>query len=297
MDSEVVLENDHELVANKPIAIKTDKISKVFGKTIALTDLTLEIKTGEIFGLLGPNGAGKTTSIRILKGMIKPTSGRAEIFEHKIEENLDWVKQNTGYLPEEGSLMGRLTPLELSEFIGGLFSVPAEISRQRALEFLEDFNLLNRKDELIEKLSRGMKQKLSIILSIIQDPLIVFMDEPLASLDPAASRMVKDFIRYLSKEKQKTILISSHRLSMVEDICDRVAILHQGAVHDIGTPQEIIAKTNTKTLEEAYLALIPGYIQPTFTLDGSIIETSEETQSNSELDTKSSDLEETRKEL
>ncbi len=271
------------------IAIRTYKISKIFGRTIALTDLTLEIKTGEIFGLLGPNGAGKTTSIRILKGMIKPTSGNAEIFDHKIEENLDWVKQNTGYLPEEGSLMGRLTPLELSEFIGGLFGVPANISKQRAVEFLEDFNLLDRKDELIEKLSRGMKQKLSIILSIIHDPLIVFMDEPLASLDPAASRMVKDFIKYLSKEKQKTILISSHRLSMVEDICDRVAILHQGAVHDIGTPREIMKKTNTKTLEDAYLALIPGYIQPTFTIDGSLVEASEITQSDSELDIKSNE--------
>ncbi|NHK29848.1 MAG: ABC transporter ATP-binding protein [Asgard group archaeon] len=293
MESEIILEDDLEQVASKSIAIKTEEISKIFGKTIALTDLTLEIKTGEIFGLLGPNGAGKTTSIRILKGMIKPTSGNAEIFDHKIEENLDWVKQNTGYLPEEGSLMGRLTPLELSEFIGGLFGVPAKISRQRALEFLEDFNLLERKDELIEKLSRGMKQKLSIILSIIHDPLIVFMDEPLASLDPAASRMVKDFIRYLSKEKHKTVLISSHRLSMVEDICDRVAILHQGSVHDIGTPQQIMAKTKTKSLEDAYLALIPGYIQPTFTLNGSLVETSEETNSNLEVNPKSDNLEET----
>ncbi|MBD3192011.1 MAG: ATP-binding cassette domain-containing protein [Candidatus Heimdallarchaeota archaeon] len=257
--------------SSNPAIILTN-ISKNYGATPALVDVSFDVLPGEIFGLLGPNGAGKTTAIRILKGMIKPTSGTAQVLNHRIDRETNWVKQHTGYLPEEGSLLTRLTPLELCEFIGGLFGVSTANSRARALEFLKMFNLLEKKDELVENLSKGMKQKLSIICSIIHDPEIVFMDEPLSSLDPSASKMVKDFIRYLSRSKNKTIIISSHRLAMVQDVCDRVAILHKGVILTVDYPKKIMEKTQTSTLEEAYLSIIPGYAQPVFASDGSIVE-------------------------
>ncbi len=257
-------------------AIRISNVTKVYGATIALAGVSFEVKQGEIFGLLGPNGAGKTTSIRILKGMINPTSGEAFILVKRISDDPNWAKEHTGYLPEEGSLIGRLTPLELSEFIGGLFGVSAANSRNRSIELFRMFELYEKKDELVEKLSRGMKQKLSIICSLIHDPDILLMDEPLASLDPSAAKMVKDFIKYLSREKEKTIIISSHRLSLVEDVCDRVAIIHQGAIIAEGTPKSIMQETNTNSLEDAYLAVIPGYKSPVITSEGTIVETAAE---------------------
>ncbi len=261
-------------------AIQISNVTKVYGVTIALAGVSFEVKLGEIFGLLGPNGAGKTTSIRILKGMIKPTSGEAFILGKRISDDPNWAKEHTGYLPEEGSLIGRLTPLELSEFIGGLFGVSAEISRNRSTELFRMFELYEKKDELIEKLSRGMKQKLSIICSLIHDPDILLMDEPLASLDPSAAKMVKDFIKFLSREKEKTIIISSHRLSLVEDVCDRVAIIHQGVIIAEGTPKSIMQETNTSSLEDAYLAVIPGYKSPVITNEGIIVESAPEINTN-----------------
>ncbi|MHA1504455.1 MAG: ABC transporter ATP-binding protein [Candidatus Heimdallarchaeota archaeon] len=258
------------------IAIKAKELSKLYSNVVALANVSFEVFEGEIYGLLGPNGAGKTTTIRILKGMLKPTTGDAFIFDHSVLSDMTYAKQMTGYLPEEGSLMGRLTPMEICEFIGGLFGVSAGSSRLRAEEFFAIFGLAEKKNELIENLSRGMKQKLSIITSIIHDPQIVLMDEPLASLDPAAAKMVKDFIKYLSKEKKKTVIISSHRLSMMEDVCDRVAIIHHGTILVVETPKKIMADTNTNSLEDAYLAIIPGYQKPVYLGDGSLVEATEE---------------------
>jgi len=271
-----VTESPQGTTSEPRIAIKAKELSKLYSNVVALANVSFEVFEGEIYGLLGPNGAGKTTTIRILKGMLKPTTGDAFIFDHSVLSDMTYAKQMTGYLPEEGSLMGRLTPMEICEFIGGLFGVSAGSSRLRAEEFFAIFGLAEKKNELIENLSRGMKQKLSIITSIIHDPQIVLMDEPLASLDPAAAKMVKDFIKYLSKEKKKTVIISSHRLSMMEDVCDRVAIIHHGTILVVETPKKIMADTNTNSLEDAYLAIIPGYQKPVYLGDGSLVEATEE---------------------
>ncbi|MHA1125515.1 MAG: ABC transporter ATP-binding protein [Candidatus Heimdallarchaeota archaeon] len=275
-------EPSQENISEPRIAIKANELSKLYNSVVALANVSFEVFEGEIYGLLGPNGAGKTTTIRILKGMLKPTTGDAFIFENSILTETNYAKKITGYLPEEGSLMGRLTPMELCEFIGGLFGVSAFNARARAEEFFSIFGLTEKKDELIENLSRGMKQKLSIITSIIHDPQIVLMDEPLASLDPSAAKMVKDFIKYLSKEKKKTVIISSHRLSMMEDVCDRVAIIHHGSILVVDTPKRIMDDTKTNSLEEAYLAIIPGYQKPVYLGNGSLVETQEEEEVNKE---------------
>ncbi|MHA1433029.1 MAG: ABC transporter ATP-binding protein [Candidatus Heimdallarchaeota archaeon] len=275
-------EPPQENISEPRIAIKANELSKLYNSVVALANVSFEVFEGEIYGLLGPNGAGKTTTIRILKGMLKPTTGDAFIFENSILTETNYAKKITGYLPEEGSLMGRLTPMELCEFIGGLFGVSAFNARARAEEFFSIFGLTEKKDELIENLSRGMKQKLSIITSIIHDPQIVLMDEPLASLDPSAAKMVKDFIKYLSKEKKKTVIISSHRLSMMEDVCDRVAIIHHGSILVVDTPKRIMDDTKTNSLEEAYLAIIPGYQKPVYLGNGSLVETQEEEEVNKE---------------
>jgi len=277
-----VTEPSQENISEPRIAIKANELSKLYNSVVALANVSFEVFEGEIYGLLGPNGAGKTTTIRILKGMLKPTTGDAFIFENSILTETNYAKKITGYLPEEGSLMGRLTPMELCEFIGGLFGVSAFNARARAEEFFSIFGLTEKKDELIENLSRGMKQKLSIITSIIHDPQIVLMDEPLASLDPSAAKMVKDFIKYLSKEKKKTVIISSHRLSMMEDVCDRVAIIHHGSILVVDTPKRIMDDTKTNSLEEAYLAIIPGYQKPVYLGNGSLVETQEEEEVNKE---------------
>jgi ABC-2 type transport system ATP-binding protein len=243
------------------VMIRTDKLSKYYGKggeIKAVDELDLEVYEGETFGLLGPNGAGKTTTVRLLNNIIKPTSGTATVNGHDILQEETEVKRVTGLLAESPGLYEKLSAYEFLEFIGALYDVPSDILPERIDDLLKLFELYDRRDYLLEGYSRGMKQKILIAAALIHDPPILFFDEPTSMLDPRAALMVKDLIKKLADTAGKTILICSHILPIVEELCDRIGIINQGKLIAIGTVDEILDKTKTTTLEEAFIAITGG---------------------------------------
>jgi len=243
------------------VLIRTDKLSKYYGKggeIKAVDELDLEVYEGETFGLLGPNGAGKTTTVRLLNCIIKPTSGTATVNGYDILKEKTDVKRVTGLLAESPGLYEKLSAYEFLEFMGALYDVPGNILPKRIDDLLQLFSLHDRRDYLLEGYSRGMKQKVLIASALIHDPPILFFDEPTSMLDPRAALMVKDLIKKLADTAGKTIFICSHILPVVEELCDRIGIINQGKLIALGTIDEIITQAETKTLEEAFIAITGG---------------------------------------
>ncbi len=240
--------------------ITTDKLSKYYskGEIKALDHLDLAVSEGETFGLLGPNGAGKTTTVNILNCIVKPTSGTATVKGLDITKNETEIKRVTGLLAESPGLYEKLSAYEFLEFMGALYDVPSDVLPERIDDLINLFGLSDRRDYLLESYSRGMRQKVLIAAALIHDPPILFLDEPTSALDPRAAHMVKDLIKGLSEKAGKTIFICSHLLPIVEELCDRIGIIHQGSLIALGTVSEIIARTQTETLEEAFMTLTGG---------------------------------------
>jgi ABC-2 type transport system ATP-binding protein len=241
--------------------ISTKGLSKYYGKKgliRAVDSLDLEVYEGETFGLLGPNGAGKTTTIRMLNCIIAPTTGTATVAGYDIISHKNEVKQQTGLLAETPGLYEKLSAYEFLEFMGALYDVSKEVLPNRIEELLKLFGLSERADQLLEGYSRGMKQKVLIAASLIHDPKLIFLDEPTSSLDPRAAHMVKDLIKDLASEAGKTVFISSHVLPVVEELCNRIGIINQGRLVAIGTVDEILDRTGTNTLEDAFIEITGG---------------------------------------
>jgi ABC-2 type transport system ATP-binding protein len=237
-------------------AIKTTNLVKDFGNVMAVDRLNLEIPYGQTYGLLGPNGAGKTTTVRMLNAIIKPTAGTATVGGFDLITQSRDVKMICGFLPESPGLYQKLTAKEFLEFIGELYYLPKNMIASRINELLEIFDLEGRENDLLEGYSRGMKQKVCLCAALIQDPKIIFLDEPTSNLDPAAARMVKDLISELAKKADKTIFICTHLLDAAEELCDNIGIIDKGMLKVQGSPKEIIASQGAKDLEDAYLKIM-----------------------------------------
>src|SRR5215216_2280294 len=206
-------------------------------KVRALDHLTLQVYRGEVFGFLGPNGAGKTTTLKLLMRLIYPTEGTARILGTSIDD-VD-MHARIGYLPENPYFYDYLSGRELLEYTAALFGIPKDQARARALELLDAVGLdRERADRQLRKYSKGMLQRIGIAQALVNDPEIVFLDEPMSGLDPIGRREVRDLILSLRKQ-QKTIFFSSHILSDVEALCDRAAILSRGKLLHCGTVQEL----------------------------------------------------------
>jgi len=243
------------------VVISTEKLSKHYGKSgqiKALDELDLEVYEGETFGLLGPNGAGKTTTLRLLNCIIRPTGGTATVNGYDILKDDIKVKRVTGMLAESPGLYEKLSAYEFLEFIGALYDVPSDVLKERIDDLLKLFSLDDRRDDLLEGYSRGMKQKVLIAAALVHDPPILFLDEPTSALDPRTALIVKDLIKKLADSAGKTIFICSHILPIVEELCDRIGIINQGRLIAVGTVNEILTKTKTKNLEQAFIALTGG---------------------------------------
>jgi ABC-2 type transport system ATP-binding protein len=240
--------------------IQTNNLSKHYskGEIKAVDNLTLEVQEGETFGLLGPNGAGKTTTVNLLNCIIKPTSGTASIMGYDIMKESMKVKRVTGLLAESPGLFEKLSAYEFLEFMGALYDVDQAILPDRSNELLTLFGLYERRNQLLEGYSRGMKQKVLIAAALIHDPPILFLDEPTSTLDPRAALMVKDLIKGLAEKAGRTIFICSHILPIVEELCDRIGIINQGSMIALGTAEDLKSRTGTETLEEAFMALTGG---------------------------------------
>jgi ABC-2 type transport system ATP-binding protein len=193
-----------------------------------------------------------------LNCIIKPTSGTAIVNGHDILKEGTAVKRVTGMLAESPGVYEKLSAKEFLEFSGALYDVPKDVLAERIDDLLKLFGLHDRRDYLLEGYSHGMKQKVLIAATLIHDPPILFFDEPTSGLDPSAALIVKDLIKKLADTADKTIFICSHILPIVEELCDRIGIIHQGKLIALGTVNEIIAQTRKRTLEEAFIAITGG---------------------------------------
>ena len=236
-------------------AIRSIDLTKNFGSICAVNKLSLKIPYGKTYGLLGPNGAGKTTTVRMLNAIISKTSGNATVGGYDIVLQSEDVKKICGFLPESPGLYSKLTAREFLEFIGELYYLPKEVINARIDELVELFELEGRENDLLEGYSRGMKQKVCLCAALIQDPKILFLDEPTSNLDPAAARIVKDLISVLARKADKTVFICTHLLDAAEELCDIIGIIMEGELKIEGTPKEIIESVGAKDLEEAYLKI------------------------------------------
>lgn len=237
-------------------AIRAQDLTKNFGNLLAVNKLNLHIPYGKTYGLLGPNGAGKTTTVRMLNAIISKTTGSAAVGGYDITTQSRNVKLICGFLPESPGLYSKLTAKEFLGFIGELYYLPKQVIASRIEELIDIFDLKGRENDLLEGYSRGMKQKVCLCAALIQDPKIIFLDEPTSNLDPAAARMVKDLISDLVKKADKTILICTHLLDAAEELCDVIGIIDKGTLKVEGTPKEIIDSVGAKDLEDAYLKIM-----------------------------------------
>lgn len=235
--------------------IEIRNLVKRFGAKTAVNHLTLHIEAGEFFCFLGPNGAGKTTTIKLLTGLLKPTSGTAIIGGHNIQLEPVAAKQLLGYIPDTPFLYEKLTGREFMRFVAGLYQVPEVRAALRTEELLEMFEIRHVGDQLIEDYSHGMRQKLSFASCFLHEPKVVVVDEPWVGLDPKNIRFVRDFLRDKTQDGV-TIFMSTHSLSVIEEAADRIGIIHNGNLLHTGSLTEIKALSRTPgTLEDVFLEL------------------------------------------
>lgn len=245
------------------IDIQTKGLSKNFGPIVALKDLDLTVRKGSVFGFLGPNGAGKTTAVRLLSGLLKPSSGNAIVCGFDVNTQRNEVKAVTGLLPETPGLYSKLSAVEFLEFIGALNDMSGEKLNKRIDSLLGLMGLEGRQNDLLESYSSGMKQKVLVASTVLHEPQLVFLDEPTSRLDPAASALVKEIIIAMAREMDTTFFICTHMTDFAEDVCEIIGILNEGILNTLGSPSEIINQVGANDLEEAYLKLVGGEVDRT----------------------------------
>ncbi|MCU0719113.1 MAG: ABC transporter ATP-binding protein [Pirellula sp.] len=251
------------------VIVETRNLGKIYRdfwgrkKVQALKSLDIEIRRGEIFGLLGPNGSGKSTTIKLMLGLLFPTSGRAFVFG---KEATDVAKnERIGYLPEESYLYKFLNAEETLDFYGRLFDMPASVRKERAAELIQRVGLQRHRRRQLREYSKGMTRRIGLAQALINEPEFLVLDEPTTGLDPIGTKEMKDLILKL-REEGKTILLCSHQLADVQDVCDRVAILHQGELKEAGRVDALlkvqdVTQIHARGLSEEAKAKIRDIIQ------------------------------------
>jgi ABC-2 type transport system ATP-binding protein len=237
--------------------IEAAGLTKAYGRntTPAVDSLTLTVDPGELFGFLGPNGAGKTTTIKLLVGLLTPTSGAARVAGFDLATHSLEAKRRIGYVPDNPHLYEKLTGREFLEFIADLYSMPAGRERDEAIErMLALVDMDARADGMISSYSRGMRQKMALAAALLHKPSALFLDEPTVGLDPSSIRLLKDVLRRLCREENTAVFLSTHTLEVAAEICDRVGIFNKGRLVAVGTPAELSAQAPSGRLEDVFLA-------------------------------------------
>ena len=232
--------------------LQTRDLVKKFDEVTAVDKLNLEIMEGELFSLLGPNGAGKTTTINILTGIMKPTNGNATIAGFDVTENMNKIKKLIGVCPQEAAVFQFLNAKENIELIGNLHSLSKKEIEERTTGFLELLGLTDASQRKAGGYSGGMLRKLNLMMALINDPKIAFLDEPTVGMDARSRRNTWEFIGSL-KGENKTIILTTHYIEEAETLSDRVGIIDYGKLIEIGTPEELKNKYNVKNLEQVFL--------------------------------------------
>src|SRR3989337_989586 len=237
-------------------AAQLDNVTKRYGEIIAVDNVTLTIKQGEIFGLIGPNGSGKSTTLKMLLGLVHPDEGSVNVLGMPVEQDPVAVKRMVGYVPEAPRLYEFLTGIEYLDFIGDVFGMAAEDKKNRINEYLKAMQLEGREGDMITSYSEGMKQKIALISAFLHKPKLLIMDEPLNALDPRSARIVKDFLHELKMQGVTTIM-STHILEIAQALCDRIGIMYQGRLLALGNMKELrqMSKLPDSGLEDIFLKL------------------------------------------
>jgi len=235
--------------------IELTHIFKSFGDLVAVNDLSLTVRRGEFFAVLGPNAAGKTTTIKILSGLMKPTSGRAQVAGFDVQTHPLEVRRRLAYVPDFPFLYDKLTPWEFFRFTGQLFQMEDGHIQSAGVELVERFNLGAFAHKPIEGLSHGTRQRVAIVSALLHNPEVFVIDEPMVGLDPHHARVVKDILKERSNAGM-TVFVSTHQLSLAEEMADRIAILHEGRLVALGTSEELRQQSGAAgALEQTFLAL------------------------------------------
>ena len=230
-------------------------LEKHFGGLVAVKDLTLTVPRGQFFAVLGPNAAGKTTTLKILAGLMKPTSGSAKVAGFDVQTHAMEARQRMAFVPDFPFLYDKLTPWEFFRFTGQLFQMEDELLQSEARQLISRFNLEASINQPIEGLSHGTRQRVAIVSALLHQPEVFLIDEPMVGLDPQHARVVKDVLKERSLNGM-TVFVSTHQLSVAEELADRIGIMHQGRLIAAGTREELREQSGAAgPLEEIFLAL------------------------------------------
>ncbi|MGE5775903.1 MAG: ABC transporter ATP-binding protein, partial [Chloroflexota bacterium] len=239
--------------------IETRNLVKKYGDFVAVNNVSFDVRSGEVFGFLGPNGAGKTTTIKMIVGLLQPTSGTVNVAGYDVQSQSRLAKASCGYVPDTPNLYAKLTGRELLRFVGDLYDLDRKQSARRLEELLRMFELANAADDTVDSYSHGMQQKASLAAALMHDPKVLVLDEPTVGLDPKSARLIKDILRQLA-DRGAAIMLSTHILEIAERMCDRIGIINKGQLIAAGTMDELrtLDKTGQASLEDIFLSLTGG---------------------------------------
>lgn len=243
-------------MSNNGYAVEVENLTRIFGDFRAVDDITFRVKKGEIFGFLGANGAGKTTTIRMLCGLLLPSSGKATVAGFDIYKDYEKIKQHIGYMSQKFSLYEDLTVRENIEFYGGVYGLSRREIAERTKELLDYLNLNNQADHLTGSLPVGWKQRLALSTALLHNPPIIFLDEPTSGVDPVSRRNFWLLI-YELVEQGKTVFVTTHFMDEAE-YCHRLSIMKDGRIEAMGKPRELKTKYSADNLNDVFLKAVQG---------------------------------------
>jgi ABC-2 type transport system ATP-binding protein len=238
------------------IVLHAENLTKHYGPLLAVNQLSLDVREGEVFGFLGPNGAGKTTSINMLCGLLKPDSGRVLIEGQPVTNGSRAARSRVGVCPQNVVLWERLTCLEQLIFIGQMYDVKTSLARQRAEKLLSDLDLKEKRNALAGTLSGGLQRRLNIAMALVHDPAVLVLDEPEAGLDPQSRVLVRDYIHAIARKK--TVILTTHNMDEADRVADRVAIIDHGELLVLDEPQKLKQRLGDGDTLEIQLRALPG---------------------------------------
>jgi ABC-2 type transport system ATP-binding protein len=242
-----------------PSLIETRNLVKKYGDKAAVNDVSISVNGGEVFGFLGPNGAGKTTTIKMIVGLLQPTSGMVKVAGYDVQAQPLLAKASSGYVPDTPNLYAKLTARELLRFVGDLYNLDRQQVAQRTEELLRVLDLTEAADNTVDSYSHGMQQKASLAAALMHDPKVLVLDEPTVGLDPKSARLIKDILRQMA-ERGAAVFLSTHILEIAERMCDRIGIINKGKLVAVGTMDELrsLGKAGETSLEDIFLGLTGG---------------------------------------
>lgn len=243
----------NEKILSKEIIIETKDLTKKFGNFTAVDQINFKVHKGEIFGFLGANGAGKTTAIKMLSGLLQPSSGEAKVINYDVYKDAEKIKANIGYMSQRFSLYDDLTVLENMNFYGGIYGLTKKQIQEKTEEITNQLSIVQYKDHLVKSLPLGWKQKLAFSISILHDPPLVFLDEPTGGVDPVARREFWEYIMQIS-HKGTTIFVTTHYMDEAE-YCDTVSIMVDGRIEAMDSPQGLKDKFKAKDIHDVFVML------------------------------------------